>query len=201
MLLATMDLTAPDAWALGVCCLLSALAGWMLRRGLRQRRLRVQVRRSQLAEQRAHDLLRSAGFWVYDQQVTRRYPFRVDGRRQLATVRADLLARRGRRRYVVEVKTGMVARPTLATTRRQLLEYRLAFGVDGVMLADLERGRLHRVDFSWARQWRWSWLGLAALLGLLLGGLLSHAYRAFVAVNPPQCTVPQPSTEPRTGGD
>ena len=52
-------------------------------------------------------------------------------------------------RLVAEVKTGEAA-PSLATaaTRRQLLEYHVAFAVDGVLLVCPERGAIHRIEFS-----------------------------------------------------
>jgi hypothetical protein len=157
---------------LGAALVLAAAFGWILQRTLRRRRLRAQVLRAQVDEQRAVGLLRRAGFRVYGQQVQRTYAVSVDGEPHKATVRADLLAARGRRRYVVEVKTGKVARPTLATTRRQLLEYLLAFGVDGVMLADMERSRLHRVEFDATLPRRNTWALAGALATGLLTGLL-----------------------------
>jgi hypothetical protein len=50
---------------------------------------------------------------------------------------------------VAEVKTGQDA-PEIAApaTRRQLLEYRCAFGVDGVLLVDAEARKVHAVDFA-----------------------------------------------------
>jgi hypothetical protein len=58
---------------------------------------------------------------------------------------------RGGRRFVAEVKTGAQA-PSLATaaTRRQLLEYRQVFAVDGVLLVDVEAGRVAEVLFAGA---------------------------------------------------
>jgi hypothetical protein len=49
---------------------------------------------------------------------------------------------------VAEVKTGEAA-PSLATaaTRRQLLEYHVAFAADGVLLVCPERGAIHRIEF------------------------------------------------------
>jgi hypothetical protein len=37
--------------------------------------------------------------------------------------------------------------PTLPATRRQLLEYLLAFEVHGVLLVDLDEGRVRPVEF------------------------------------------------------
>jgi hypothetical protein len=72
----------------------------------------------------------------------------VDGRHRPVELRADYLVRRGSERYVAEVKTGRVA-PCLSTaaTRRQLLEYRLAYAADGVLLVDMEHKCIHEVEF------------------------------------------------------
>lgn len=72
----------------------------------------------------------------------------VDGRHRPVELRADYLVRRGSERFVAEVKTGRVA-PCLATaaTRRQLLEYRLAYAADGVLLVDMAQRRIHEVVF------------------------------------------------------
>ncbi len=63
-------------------------------------------------------------------------------------LRADYLVTREGERFVAEVKTGEVA-PSLqsAATRRQLLEYSVAFAVDGVILVCPERGEVHRIEF------------------------------------------------------
>ena len=66
--------------------------------------------------------------------------------------RADYLVARNVERYVAEVKTGRLApRIDTATTRRQLLEYRLAFDVDGVLLVDAESAKVHRIVFPLPR--------------------------------------------------
>jgi hypothetical protein len=64
-------------------------------------------------------------------------------------LRADYLVEGRGERLVAEVKTGELA-PQLATaaTRRQLLEYHVAFAVDGVLLVCPEEGAIHRVEFS-----------------------------------------------------
>jgi hypothetical protein len=49
---------------------------------------------------------------------------------------------------VAEVKSGKLApRIETAATRRQLLEYRVAFDVDGVLLVDEEAGRVSEIVF------------------------------------------------------
>jgi hypothetical protein len=77
---------------------------------------------------------------------------------------------------VAEVKTGTLApRIETATTRRQLLEYRVAFAVDGVLLVDADAGTVRRVEFPLplarpARRAAWLLLGIAlGALAVLLG--------------------------------
>jgi len=72
----------------------------------------------------------------------------VDGDDVDFELRADLLVKKGGRRFVAEVKTGESApRIETSATRRQLLEYALAYPVDGVLLVEPQRGRIREVTF------------------------------------------------------
>jgi hypothetical protein len=142
-------------------------------------RLRDQSERAAIGEQRAEKLLRKAGYRLEARQVTRRWPVLVDGAPHEVTLRADFVVTRGRRRFVAEVKTGEDA-PEIAApaTRRQLLEYRCAFGVDGVLLVDAEQKRVHAVDFALpnaSSSLRAAYVALLA--GLMLGAALVLALR------------------------
>jgi hypothetical protein len=111
-------------------------------------RLRRQARRASAAEIRAARLLARAGFDLVGSQVRGTYELAIDGRPMTILLRADYVVRRRGRSFVAEVKSGHFA-PSLenAATRRQLLEYRMAFAVDGVLLVDGETGRIHEVVF------------------------------------------------------
>lgn len=99
-------------------------------------------------EARAEKLLRQVGCAILGRQVTTAYALRIDGERFDVSLRADYVVEIDERRFVAEVKTGLVApRLDTAATRRQLLEYRVAFDVDGVLLVDAETGRVHAVEF------------------------------------------------------
>jgi hypothetical protein len=93
-------------------------------------------------------LLERLGYTVLGAQVEEAYGLAVDGQAMSIAVRADYLVRRNGRRFVAEVKSGRLA-PLLATpaTRRQLLEYLVAFRADGVLLVDGETQRVHEVVF------------------------------------------------------
>lgn len=135
--------------------------------------------RAQQGEEAAADVLRALGYAIESAQAQGSWTIAVDGSPLPIGVRADYLVTRNGRRYVAEVKTGHSA-PSLrsAATRRQLLEYRLAYEVDGVLLVDMERGRVHDVEFpldggggDLGTRTRTRWLTVAVLvvLGFALG--------------------------------
>jgi len=105
-------------------------------------------RNGRRGEDAALRLLRRRGFRVIAREVRATVRLRVDGRPEEYVVRADAVARRWWKRYVVEIKTGTAASPACRTTRRQLLEYAHAFGCRGVLLIDASRGRIQRVEFA-----------------------------------------------------
>ncbi len=99
-------------------------------------------------ERRALRLLRRAGYRVLEEQPTGVTRAVVDGELRGFPVRADALVRKRRRVYVAEFKGAeKTARVENRFTRRQLLEYSLAFEADGVLLVDAARGRIIPVRF------------------------------------------------------
>jgi hypothetical protein len=138
-------------WALGCLVLLIVLfelARAKARRWLVARRLRLQAGRAIDAEVWAASLLARAGYTVMGAQVRGSYDLLIDGRPLAIALRADYMVERRGRLFVVEVKSGVFATSLeTAATRRQLLEYRIAFDVDGVLLVDGEKGSIHEVVF------------------------------------------------------
>jgi hypothetical protein len=134
--------------------------------------LQSRARRGAAGEVAAEPLLRRLGYDIEARQAAAEWTVRVDGEARAVAVRADYLVRRGSRLLAADVKTGRLApRIESAATRRQLLEYRLAFEVDGVLLVDVEEGRVEEVEFPLPRllpSWelRLIWLALGLGLGL-----------------------------------
>jgi hypothetical protein len=134
--------------------------------------LRARARRGAAGEVAAETLLADLGYAVEARQAAAEWTVRVDGEERAVAVRADFLVRRRGRRLAADVKTGRLApRIESAATRRQLLEYRLAFDVDGVLLVDVEEGRAQEVEFplpATPPPWdlRLIWLALGFGLGL-----------------------------------
>ena len=130
------------AFAVGVA-LLQAFAAWS-RGWLRRRKLSIRMDRAVRGEERARAWLEELGYEVLGAQDS----VEVDGLAVIVPLRADYLAARRGLRYVVEVKTGSFApRIETSATRRQMLEYRIAFDVDGVLLVDGETGKVHAITF------------------------------------------------------
>ena len=123
--------------------LLTAARGWLKRARVRRR-----FERGLEGEREAAAILVEHGYTVEGAQVTTSYVIDVDGAPVEILLRADYVVSRGGERYVAEVKTGRVAPSVQApATRRQLLEYHLAFAVAGVLLVDADARSVHRIAF------------------------------------------------------
>jgi len=124
-----------------------ATAVW-LGRFRRRRRMTLRFERAAAGEERAPERLAEHGYRVLGAQVVAEHQVQVDDRVVVIALRADYLVEKRGARYVVEVKTGALApRIETSATRRQMLEYRVAFDVDGVVLVDAESGGVHEVTF------------------------------------------------------
>lgn len=135
------------ALALGAIILVMLAGRWARRR----RRSRIARRRGAHAvrgEAEATRLLSEHGYDVIETQASRTWHLETDQGWLPIELRADLIVEHRGRRMVAEVKTGDSA-PSLgnAATRRQLLEYRVAYPVDGALLVDVDNGRIVEVEF------------------------------------------------------
>jgi hypothetical protein len=148
-----LESTGSRPWAIaaivGLALVVMEIARAKVRRWLVAERLRWRFGRAADAEAWAAKLLSRRGYAVVGSQVKGTYDLWVDGRRISIALRADYIVERGGRSFVAEVKSGELA-PSIETTatRRQLLEYRIAFAVDGVLLVDGEAGSIREVVFA-----------------------------------------------------
>ncbi|CAN5881154.1 hypothetical protein BH11MYX2_BH11MYX2_33580 [soil metagenome] len=152
--------------------LAGALVALVLARMVRSwRGSRRAIRRAARAgagEADAIGILEEAGFRIVATQARTWWSPLVDGEPHETELRADFLVEGENdagltELLVAEVKTGEEA-PDLSTaaTRRQLLEYQVAFGIalgtSGVLLVCPERGTIHRVEFPRTGQDDVGWL-------------------------------------------
>lgn len=169
---------------LGVSLGAALALGWAAQGGLRLALQRWRGRRAAArgarGERRARALLERAGYRVLAEQPRHLATLRVSGRGERYLLVPDFLCERHGRRYVADAKTGAGADPGARATRRQLLEYVCAFGVQEALLVDVPAGRIHRLEFGVLPQRRrlpWGWLVLASLglASLLLSGFAPGA--------------------------
>jgi hypothetical protein len=133
----------------------AVIALWLaavLRRWRGSLRAKRRAARAGAGEDAAALLLTDAGFTIVERQARVVWAPLVDGEPLMMELRADYLVEAGGELLVAEVKTGEEA-PNLETaaTRRQLLEYHVAFAADGVLLVCPERGSIQRVVFPQRR--------------------------------------------------
>lgn len=142
-------LSEPELAAL--LCAVLIFGSWLSWRAQRARarwRGRRHNLRGQRGERAAERMLVKAGYLPLERQARSRYTVRVGAELHEVSLQADYLVERDGLRLVAEVKTGRNApRFEHAETRRQLLEYQMAFGVPGVVLVDVEAQQLREVRF------------------------------------------------------
>ena len=143
---------------LAVVALAGALVALVLARLVRSWRgswrARRRAARAGAGEDDAAALLAAAGFRIVARQARTWWTPIIDGEPHETELRADYLVEAGGELLVAEVKTGDEA-PRLATaaTRRQLLEYHVAFAADGVLLVCPEQRSIHRIACPSPPRW------------------------------------------------
>lgn len=99
-------------------------------------------------EKRAKKLLHRGGYVIVEEQIKSSYALLVDGAEVTIHLRADYCVSKAGRTYIAEVKSGEEsAKLTARATRRQLLEYAMAFSVDGLLLVDVAGDTIRSVEF------------------------------------------------------
>lgn len=140
-------------WWAAIALFMFVLLVWqslalVMRKKSRRDRIVGRVMRAVEGEQAAGVFLHELGYDLLGSQVGAEYMVLMDGEERTIGIRADFLVEREGRRYVAEVKTGAVAtKIETAGTRRQLLEYLVAFDVHGILLVDMDARRIHAVTF------------------------------------------------------
>jgi hypothetical protein len=143
-----------ERWPVLLALLFAALAlvqtlrlAWL--RGAPARRLALARRAGREGERAARALVERAGYCIEAHQPELEWTIVCDGAPFPVALRADLIVSRAGRRFVAEIKNGASAgRLDLPATRRQLLEYAVAYAVDGALLVDIAAQRVHEVEFG-----------------------------------------------------
>lgn len=136
-------------------------------------RMNRRFKRGEAAERKAVKLLRRQGYRILAAQLEETITIYVDGVPQKSKVRADFFVRKGRKTYIVEVKSGQQGTVRLPNVRRQLLEYKLVYQPDGVLLLDMEHHTLQEIQFTYTNIRRRDYIGYG--LACLLTGILVYS--------------------------
>ena len=116
-------------------------------------------------DHKAADFLREEGFMIRAKAAVKFIDFDIDGNSHHQKVKADLIARRGLKKYVVEVNAKDGGSVRNADIRRRLLEYQIAFAPNGILTVDMDKEKYRMITVN-NRRWLVTLLGLATALAL-----------------------------------
>ncbi|MDA3853956.1 MAG: hypothetical protein PF444_06935 [Bacteroidales bacterium] len=106
-------------------------------------------KRGDQLEKEAAVFLKKKGYQVLASQKVFYHTFKSDKTEKKAKLITDYIVKKGRKTYIVEVKSGKSAiKLSDKNTRRQLLEYDFVIPNDGVILLDMENRKLQLVEFA-----------------------------------------------------
>lgn len=112
-----------------------------------KKKARDAAKRGFQGERDAEKLIKQLGYKIVLRHPPATYAMAVDGEPQGVPLTADFLLELKGKRVIAEVKTGKAAKIEQAETRRQMLEYQLAFGVDALLLIDMDTKQVRTVRF------------------------------------------------------
>ena len=130
----------------GIFCLVLfiKISNW-----LRTRRLRKRFSKSRQAEKEAEKILRKNGYAIIDAQKSKPLLITIGDKIHRYLVRIDYLVRKRGKIFVVEVKSGeKIPYITNRETRRQMLEYYLAYQPCGILLLNMKNKIISEVKFQ-----------------------------------------------------
>ncbi|HZK41001.1 MAG TPA: hypothetical protein VFC91_05540 [Atribacterota bacterium] len=130
----------------GIICLVLFIktSNW-----LRAKKLRKRFSKSRQAEKEAEKILRKNGYTIIDAQKSKPILLTIGDKIHRYLVRIDYLARKRGKVFVVEVKSGeKIPYITNRETRRQMLEYYLAYQPCGILLLNMKNKSISEVKFQ-----------------------------------------------------
>jgi len=169
-------MTFQDFWIVVVIIIM--LLGFQLRKTLLSWKMKKRVRKSKKAEHKAKKILEQAGYTILETQKRRPIITYLDGKPFKNWLQVDCMVQKSGKTFVVEVKTGTEAtKITNSATRRQLLEYYFTYRPDGILLVDMEYGKIQEVKFQEQADLKLKYLSILYIsVGLALGILVSYFY-------------------------
>jgi len=137
-------------------------------------KMKKRVRKAKKAEIDARAVLEKEGYVIIESQ--KRVPIitYLDNKPYKNWVQADFIVKKQGKIFVVEVKTGHGAtKITNPATRRQLLEYDYVYRPHGILLLDMEYGKIQEVIFHKAPLKRKEFFLLGIILSFFSGVIIT----------------------------
>ncbi len=135
----------------------------------RTKKLKQRFSQSRCAEKEAEKILIKNGYTIIDRQKSKPLFITVGDKIHRYSVRIDYLVKKKGKVYVVEVKSGeKIPYITNRETRRQMLEYYLAYQPRGILLLNMKNKSISEVKFQWERASYRLWL---IRIGYFLAGI------------------------------
>ena len=107
-----------------------------------------QSEQKSFSEKEVGAFLEKAGYQILGKRQMETVITKVDGKERFGYVEADFTVKKGRKKYVVVVHSGLgEADPNEPMLRRKLLEYDHVFSPHALLVVDLSRGEIHEVNF------------------------------------------------------
>ncbi len=156
----------------GIICLILYIktGNW-----LRAKRLRKRFSKSRQAEKEAEKILKKNGYAIIDAQKSKPLLITIGDKIHRYLVRIDYLARKKGKVYVVEVKSGeKIPYITNRETRRQMLEYYLAYQPSGILLLNMKNKSISEVKFQFESTVRQRMIKIAYFLAGVIFSLVLY---------------------------
>ena len=121
--------------------------GWKIKEIYKNIKFYLYKRKGKKAEQKAIKLLKKNGYKIESFQTTAKGKLLQDDEKVNFFIRADLIVSKGKKKFIVEVKSGKAASIEEINTRRQLLEYSKVFNNNNLILIDTEKNKIKKIEF------------------------------------------------------
>jgi len=156
----------------GIICLILYIK---ISKWLRAKRLRKRFSKSRQAEKEAEKILKKNGYAIIDAQKSKPLLITIGDKIHRYLVRIDYLVRKRGKVYVVEVKSGeKIPYITNRETRRQMLEYYLAYQPSGILLLNMKNKSISEVKFQFENIFRRRTIKIAYFLAGVIFSLILY---------------------------
>ncbi len=165
---------------LGIMAALFAVYIWYI---VKRAVISARIKKGLKAEKEAENFLKSRGYKIEAYQPEFNYIFKADGEEISVNLRPDYIVKKGRKRYIAEVKCGVYASSLYSRdTRRQLMEYYFNLDFDGLFLVDMMDKKIIEIEFE-SRAKREKAVKLKFLKVVLLISIIINIILAIVIKN------------------